>query len=290
MSLTGLRFALFAVLMLATLLFVVWVFQRRLIYLPLGQSVPAVDELLPGAEPVRYTTADGLALDGWFQPASTSAPRATVLFFPGNAGNRADRAGIALALARRGFSVLLVDYRGYGGNPGRPSERGLALDAAAALAHLRGRADVDPQRIVYFGESLGGAVALALALDHPPAMLALRSPFTSLVDVAALHYPYLPVRWLLADRYPSLERIARVGCPLIVFAGGADRIVPARQSRALYETATVAERRWVAIDDAGHNDRDWLDGERMLDELDRFWDDVRSGPPAAGSPGIPEER
>ena len=122
--------------------------------------------------------------------------------------------------------MLLLDYRGYVGNPGSPSEDGLLADARAARAYLLSRADVDPARLVYFGESLGAAVAVALAAEHPPAALILRSPFTSLADIAAVHYPFLPAGLMLRDRYESIERIGRVRAPLLVVAGQRDRIVP----------------------------------------------------------------
>ena len=111
----------------------------------------------------------------------------------GNAGDRAMRAPLAAALAARGMSVLLFDYRGYGGNPGDPTEEGLALDVRAARAYLVDELRVPPERLVYFGESLGSAVVTELATEHPPGGLLLRSPFTELADVAGEHYPFLPV-------------------------------------------------------------------------------------------------
>ncbi len=152
------------------------------------------------------------------------------------------RAALAVALNRMGLSVLLFDYRGYGGNPGRPSEEGLAADARAAQAWLAAQPEVDPDRIAYFGESLGAAVAVGLAVQRPPAALVLRSPFTSLADVGAVHYPWLPVRRLLLDRYPSIERIASVHAPLLVIAGDRDDIVPLSLSRRLYDAAAEPKR------------------------------------------------
>jgi len=177
------------------------------------------------------------------------------------------RAALAAALNRLGHSVLLFDYRGYGGNPGRPTEDGLAADARAAEAWLRAQPDVD--RIVYFGESLGAAVAVGLAVQRPPASLVLRSPFTSLADVGAVHYPWLPVRRLLLDRYPSIDRIASVRAPLLVIAGDRDDIVPAELSRRLFD-AGAEPKRYVLVPGAGHNDPDLLDGPQMIDEMAGF--------------------
>ena len=136
--------------------------------------------------------------------------------------------------------MLLFDYRGYGGNSGRPSENGLAADARAAQAWLAAQPDVE--RVVYFGESLGAAVAIGLAVERPPAALVLRSPFTSLADVGAVHYPWLPVRRLLLDRYPSIERIGSLSAPLMVIAGDRDDIVPESLSKRLYDAAAEPKR------------------------------------------------
>src|SRR5919201_4446707 len=175
-----------AVLLVVGLL---WSQQRRLIYLPAPRAVPPAATVLPAAEEVSFTTADGLRLAGWFVPAAGPPGRGgrgrspAVLVCNGNGGNRSLRAPLAAALARAGLAVLLFDYRGYAANPGRPTEEGLAADARAALAYLAARPDVDPARLVYFGESLGAAVALRLAVERPPAALVLRSPWASLVEV-----------------------------------------------------------------------------------------------------------
>jgi fermentation-respiration switch protein FrsA (DUF1100 family) len=165
--------------------------------------------------------------------------------------------------------VLLFDYRGYGSNLGAPSEEGLAADARAALAYLAGRPDVDPGRIVYFGESLGAAVALRLAIERPPAALVLRSPFASLAEVGRHHYPFLPVSLLLRDRYDSAALAGRLAAPLLVVAGGHDRIVPVDHTRRLF-AAAPQPKRLVVLDGADHNDLDLLAGPRLVDELRSF--------------------
>lgn len=250
-------------------LLVLFVLQRRLIYLPLIQQVPDPVQVLPGAREVRFPTADGLELSGWLVPAAGEPAQGTVLVLNGNAGHRGHRAPLAAALSRRGYRVLLFDYRGYGGNPGRPSEAGLALDARAARDFLVGQMGVDGSRLAYYGESLGAAVALELALEHPPEALILRSPFTSLVEAGELHYPLLPVRWLLWDRFPSLERIGQLKVPLLVVAGGADGLIPPEMSRRLYQAAPEPKR-FVLVAGAGHNDPQLLDGEVLIGEMSRF--------------------
>jgi fermentation-respiration switch protein FrsA (DUF1100 family) len=264
MRVLGAVLALAAAVLAAT-----WLLQRRLIYFPLGPAPGPVEDALPGAEEVELRTADGLSLAAWY--LRSPAPRATVLVLPGNAGHRGYRAPLAQELVRRGFSVLLVDYRGYGGNPGRPSERGLYLDARAARDFLLGRSEVDRERIVYFGESLGAAVALELAVEHRPAALVLRSPFTSLAEVGRLHYPLLPVGLLLRDRYPSIERVGRLRCPLLVVAGERDSVVPAEDSRRLFSAAPPGLARWVLVPGVDHNHGELLVGESLLAGIEELW-------------------
>jgi len=263
-----------AILTLAVLagLGLIWISQRRLIYFP-TQAVPDAAAVLPGAEEVKYPTEDGLSLAAWFVPAEGKGNGGTVVVFNGNAGNRADRIPLAEALAGRGYAVLLVDYRGYGGNPGKPSESGLATDARAAVAYLRARSDVDPNRLAYFGESLGAAVALGLAEEQPPAALVLRSPFTSLPDIASIHYPFLPASLLLWDRYLNLETIRNIDVPAMIVAGSADSIVPVEQSRELFESARGLKRLLI-IDGADHNDFALAAGAQLVDEVVAFLDDV----------------
>ena len=255
--------------LVAVLLGLVWSQQRRLIYYPWPGRAPAAASVLPGSQEVTLDTEDGIRLHAWFVPAPTAGRGPAVVVCNGNAGHRALRAPLAAALSHAGLSVLLFDYRGFGGNPGRPSEDGLAADARAAQAWLAARPEVDPRRIAYFGESLGAAVALRLAVERPPAALVLRSPFTSLTDVGRLHYPWLPVGLLLADRYPSADRAADLTVPVLVVAGERDRIVPAALSRRLYDAA-AEPKRFVLVPGADHNDATLLDGHELVGEILRF--------------------
>ncbi|HEV2921150.1 MAG TPA: alpha/beta hydrolase [Actinomycetota bacterium] len=284
--------------LLATPVVLLWAFQRRLLYFPAPRTVPPAVSVLPGAEEVTFATADGLRLGGWFVPAHGAGPGAVdnpahphprlgyapppgaarpgpgvrgpaVLVCNGNGGDRSMRAPLAAALARMGLHVLLFDYRGYGGNPGHPSEDGLAADARAALDQLATRPEVDPARVVYFGESLGAAVALRLATERPPAALVLRSPFASLAEVGRLHYPLLPVSLLLRDRYDSAALAGRLATPLLVLAGDRDQIIPVDHSRRLF-AAAPQPKRLAVLDGADHNDHDLLAGPWLLAELRRF--------------------
>ncbi|MEV4017875.1 alpha/beta fold hydrolase [Nonomuraea angiospora] len=248
------RTALVVVAVLLLLLALLWVFQRRLIYLPDGAPVPPAAEVVPGARDVTFTTGDGLRLAAWYVPGTRGV---TVLIAGGNAGNRRDRAPLARALSDHGFAVLLMDYRGYGGNPGTPTEEGLRQDVLAARDHL------SDTRVIYFGESLGAAVVTRLALERPPGGLVLRSPFTDLAAAGQVNYPFLPVRPLLRDRFPLAESIRRVRAPVVVVYGTRDTIVPPRLSRAVAEAAG-GRATTVEVAGAGHNDLVMLAGDEVV--------------------------
>jgi fermentation-respiration switch protein FrsA (DUF1100 family) len=243
-----------------------WVAQRKLIYLPYGGVSPPASFGLRHAEDVTFTTDDGLTLHAWFVPAVSTPPRFTMIVFNGNAGHRGMRAPMAAEFADRGVATLLFDYRGFGDNSGTPTEDGLARDARAALGYVASRPGVDPRRIVFLGESLGAAVALRLATERPPLALVLRSPFSSLADIGRHHYPYLPVRLLLRDRYPSLDRARTVSSPTLVIAGDSDSIIPLEHSKRLYE-ALRADKRLVVIAGADHNDESLFVGRELIDSV-----------------------
>jgi len=262
-------FALVGAAVVLGLLGLVWTQQRRLMYFPYPDVPPPESLGVRDVELVRFTTADGLVLHGWFFSTLHTPVRYTMLVFNGNAGNRAYRVALAQALRRRGLAVLLFDYRGYGGNPGHPTEAGLLADGRAALAYLEARTDVDSRRVVLFGESLGTAVALSLAVERPPAALILRSPFVSMVELGKLHYPFLPVRWLLRDRFAAIDDIQSLRSPLLVIAGDSDRIIPASQSRQLYAAAPPAKQLLV-VRGADHNDSDLLAGREMIEGIAGF--------------------
>ena len=268
------------------LLFVgfIWWNQRSMIYLPTRELLPVDPDRLAGLQEVEFPTRDGLRLGGWFVPARGARSGVSFLVLNGNGGNRSYRTPLAEALSSAGHSVLLFDYRGYGGNPGSPSEAGLLADARAARRYLLSRDDAGSDRLVYFGESLGAAVAITLAREHPPSALILRSPFTSLADVGRVHYPYLPVSLLLADRFPSVEIIGELACPVMIVAGEADRIIPFEQSRRLFEAAPDPKR-FLPVPGADHNDLALLAGEPLLRAIAGFLGEFRitSVPDSSGT-------
>jgi pimeloyl-ACP methyl ester carboxylesterase len=239
-----------------------WLAQRRLIYLPDAAAVAPAGQVLPGARDVELTTADGLRLGAWLMPPSGPDRGFVVLSAPGNAGNRAGRAGLVAALSDAGFTVLAIDYRGYGGNPGRPTEEGLAHDLRPAHGFLVA-SGWSSQRMIYLGESLGCAAVVALADRHPPAGLVLRSPFTDLPAVAARHYPFLPVRAMLWDRLPVADLVARIDVPTVIVYGDADSIVPPEQSRQVAERA-AGPVEVVRVEGADHNDAILAEGPPLV--------------------------
>jgi fermentation-respiration switch protein FrsA (DUF1100 family) len=256
------------------LLALMWAFERQLIYQPSTAPVAPADSVIPGARDVVLHTSDGLSLAAWFVPAGEPDLGMAVLVANGNAGDRAVRAPLARALAREGLAVLLFDYRGYGGNPGSPSEDGLARDVRAAREYLVDEAGLAADRVLYYGESLGAAVVTELAAEHPPAGLVLRSPFVDLASVGQAHYPFVPVRLLLKDDYPLVEHLAEVKAPVTVVYGDRDSVVPAEQSRTVAESAP---RLWRLLEVAGadHNDRALLDGDVLVGAVVDLAEQVR---------------
>jgi uncharacterized protein len=226
------------------ILVVVWFGQRQLIYLPAHD----VTDPPPDVSALTTKSTDGVRHELWLVPAEGD-PIARVVVFNGNAGNKTHRLPLARSLAAEGMESLLFDYRGYGDTEGHPSEEGLLRDGAAvAEVGLDTRLPV-----VYLGESLGAGVATALAIEQPPSALVLRSPFTSLADMAKTHYPLLPAGLLLRDRYDVERAIPDVRVPVLVVLGSADSIVPPRLSVDVFEAASEP-RQLVEVPGVDHND------------------------------------
>jgi pimeloyl-ACP methyl ester carboxylesterase len=262
------RVALLVVSVILLLLAVVWGYQRQLIYLPDTSAVTAH----VGARDVVLETSDGVRLGAWLVSPRGPDRGIAVLVANGNAGNRAGRAPLAQSLAEEGLTVLLFDYRGYGGNDGSPSEQGLARDVRAAQRYLV-EYGVPPERIVYFGESLGAAVVTELATSVEPGGLVLRSPFVDLASVGQVHYPYVPVALLLRDQFPLAERLAGVKAPVSVVYGSADSVVPPEQSREVAEAAPTLKD-LVEIRGADHNDAALVHGPEVIAAVVRLVDQL----------------
>lgn len=224
---------------------------NSLLYFPSRAIIETPDRAGLDYRDLRLETDDGERLHGWWIRARTDS-HGHLLLCHGNAGNVGDRVLHADLLTAAGFDLLLFDYRGYGRSSGRPSEAGTYLDARAALRCLLEQPEVDPARVLYLGESLGGAVALDLALERPPTGLVLLSAFTGVRGLGRLHYPFVPAR-LIPDAYPALRRIRELHAPLLVLHGDRDEIVPLSQGRALFEAAPVPKRMHT-FPGLGHND------------------------------------
>lgn len=227
-----------------------WAFQERLLYLPHMGREPIGTPADRGLawSPVTLETEDGLALDAWWLPHER--PRASLLFLHGNAGNISHRLDSLVQFHRLGFSVLILDYRGYGRSEGRPSEAGLALDAEAGWRWLREEADQAPEEIVLFGRSLGAAVAAELAMtleaegleDEGPAAVILESPFRSVPALAQRVYPFLPARWLARFSHDTEWHVRGVEAPLLVIHSREDEIIPFAEGEAVYRAARDPKR------------------------------------------------
>lgn len=211
-------------------------------------------------------TEDGLELDAWLlKPAAETDQDTVVLYAPGNAGNRAGRLGIGQELTDRGFTVLLLEYRGYGGNPGEPNEDGLAMDAVAAVQALADEGFA-PERTLHLGESRGTAVVAALQATHPPAGVLLQSPFTEFADIAEEYLPILPPSVFLREDFAVSRYLEDSKVPVTVLHGIADSIVPSELSAQVAEdTDTLHEE--IVLDGLGHNDAEMF-GTPVAEALD----------------------
>ena len=264
-----------AVIFYVVVLVLMYALQRNFLYYPQQDLASRAQSGVASMDEIRFTTADGLELLAWTQPPS-EAGKPWVVIFHGNAGTIAGRAFKARIFLNAGYGVMLVEYRGYGGNPGSPTEAGLLADARAALGALAEQGATG-KRLVLYGESLGTGVAVAMAHEaagagRPVAAVLLEAPFTSAVDVAAAHYPFLPAGLLLKDRFDSLARIDAIEASLFVVHGDRDWTVPERLGRRLFDAAREPkDALW--LEGAGHNNLfDFGLDAALLSFLDRHND------------------
>lgn len=252
----------------AFIVVMVFLFQRQMLYFPMGDPGLPKDAGVPEMSVVRVKTADGLDLVGWFAPPREKDGYIVVMYH-GNGGNIAWRGFKARHFLNRGYGYFLSEYRGYGGNPGDPSEEGLYNDGRAALKWLKEQGYKD-SRIVIYGESVGTGVAVQMALETQPRFLILESPFSSAAAVAKKSYWWMPVDLLLRDRYDSIDKIGKVTSDLLVVHGLADSIIPFQLGKNLFDAAQD-KKKFFGIRGGGHNDlydfnagtliADWLDKE-----------------------------
>jgi fermentation-respiration switch protein FrsA (DUF1100 family) len=225
--------------------------QRQLVYQPSKPLLSEQEMAAMGFERLSILAADGLRLGSWYR-APPGAGRPILVVFHGNAGTADARAGKYWPFVQAGFGLVLAEYRGYGGNPGRPAEPWLHRDADALLAELQ-EPGVVPAPIVLYGESLGSGVAVRSAGRLPVAALVIEGGFSRLSDVAQRLYPWLPVRPLLLDRFDNLSRIGAVNAPVLVLHGTRDEVVAPNLAQRLFDAANEPKA-LVMLPQAGHND------------------------------------
>lgn len=238
---------LISCIIIGFVLLLMYVFQRHLIYFPNRHTPDLKTHHAQDMTVVSLTTTDGLILKSWYKPALHNQP--TILYLHGNAGHIGYRMPLVRQFIKAGIGVFLLEYRGYGGNRGSPNEQGLYEDGQTALRFLE-QQGIKPEKIVLYGESLGAGVATKLGSEHPACAIILQSPFTSLINVAHYHYPWMFMKpW---DHFNSLERIKTIQAPLLVLHGKQDQIVPYTDGLALFNAANDPKK-MLSFDQQDHN-------------------------------------
>ena len=221
-------------------------------------------------EDIHFTSSDGTRLHGWFVPHPN--PKRFILYCHGNGEQVADNADVVTMFRDKLLaSVFIFDYRGYGHSEGSPTEAGCIADAAAAQRWLAERAGIQPNEVVLVGRSLGGGVVTALAAEQGAKALVLQNTFPTMPDVAAVHYPWLPVRWVMKNRYDSVTRIRKYKGPLFQSHGTADTLIPLGMSRQLYDASPSPNKQFMELPGLGH---DHLPPSHYFRELATFLDHI----------------
>ena len=268
------RFVIYSVLIILFIMIFPKFIEKGLIFHP-GKSNDTATPDIYGIEydDVTFRTEDGLNLHGWFVPGKKSSPDEdlhTLLWFHGNAGNINHRLGnIKMLHERVPVNVFIIDYRQYGRSEGKISEKGTYIDARAALAYLHSRKEINREKIIFFGRSLGSAVAVELALNEKCRALILETPFTSILEMGKKLYPFLPVSLLLKTKYDSLAKIRNIKVPILVMHGDKDALVPFEHGKRLYDMANEPKE-FYTIPGAGHNDTHIVGGDEYFDVIKRF--------------------
>ena len=263
---------MFVAIAYTALTLVLFLLQSHLVYYPNTPSrevTATPDQAGLAYESVNFTTEDGVLLDGWFLP--TEQPRGVLLFFHGNAGNISHRLESLRIFHDLGLSTFIFDFRGYGRSEGKASEQGTYRDAAAAWRYLTVERGIPTQSIVYFGRSLGASIAAHLAMKQAPRALILESAFTSVPDVGARAYPFLPVRWLARFRYDTKEYLKSVSAPILLIHSPHDEIIPFKFGRELFASANEPKRFFEIR--GGHNDGFRVSGKAYVNAIDAFLTD-----------------
>jgi len=245
--------------------------QDSMIFYPEKEIWQTPKEISLEYEEVSLTTSDGVVINAWYVPAKNE--KGVILFCHGNAGNISHRLDSIKIFHDLGQSVLIFDYRGYGKSGGKISEKGTYLDAEAAWDYLVQVKHKQPEEIVFFGRSLGAAVAAETAMRKNPAGLILESTFMSIPSIARKYYPWLPVKFIAKYRYATVDKIGLIGCSKLIIHSRTDEIIPFEHGLNLYEKA-APPKEFLEIR-GGHNEGFMLSGETYSEGLRRFLDTVR---------------
>lgn len=245
--------------------------QRKLMYHPDSSLDSPQSYGIPEVVPIKLVTSDNLAITSWFKAAGTNMP--FLVYFHGNAGHIGDRAAKVRSYVEAGYGILLVGYRGYGSNPGNPTEQGLYDDAATALDFLL-RSGVASDQWVLYGESLGTAIAVEMASRFsttPVAGVVLEAPFSSMADAAGAHYPYVPTKLLIKDAYDSISKIRKIKSPIMIVHGNMDKTIPQKLAIKLFDAANEPKYS-LWINGAGHNNlNDFGMDQEVISFIDKNW-------------------
>jgi fermentation-respiration switch protein FrsA (DUF1100 family) len=247
----------------------IMILEEKFIYFPQKYPHGAYDEArsIPNLRDCWVTTEDGIKLHGWFAPAESA--KATLVLSHGNGGNLSHRYLLMRSLLQHHFNVLMYDYRGYGRSEGTPSEEGLYRDGRAFYDYVLTLPEVDSQRVVLWGTSLGGAIAVDVATHRSAAGLILESTFSSAKDIAGTVYPFLPVQFFLRTKFNSVEKIRTLNVSILMMHGDRDTIIPLRLGRKLYNAANEPKE-FYEIPDADHNDTFFVGGDEYFHRIDQF--------------------
>jgi len=265
--LRSLVIAAISALLIWTIIFMI--FEEKFIYFPQKYPQGPYDQArsILNLRDCWIKTEDSVTIHAWFAPAESA--KATLVVSHGNAGNISHRYLLLRSLQRRGFNVLMYDYRGYGRSDGTPSEDGIYKDGRAAYDYAVTLPEVKPERVFLWGTSLGGAVAIDVATHRHVAGLILESTFSSATDVARVVYPFLPVQFFMHTKLNSIEKIKTLTIPTLVIHGARDSIVPIGLSRKLFNAANEPKD-FYEIPNADHNDTFFVGGNEYFSRVDRF--------------------
>jgi len=242
--------------------------EKEFIFFPDKKIIQTPAEAALAYEDIYFETEDGVNINGWFVPYTDS--RSMLLWFHGNAGNLSHRVDqLRLLHHELKTNIFMVDFREYGQSEGHVSVEGTRQDALSSYDYLLKRSDIDPEKIIVFGQSLGAAVAVELATSRDVQGLILEAPFTSIREMARAVFPWLPIGRFLSTKYDSLSKIKQVRAPLLILHGDRDEVVPFSQGRQLYEAGNKPKT-FYPISGAGHNNTYLVGGRPYFKTMKEF--------------------